>query len=159
MNKVEVGKVYKIKDNSKCGFAKNDNATHAKITKIDTDGVLNYDLLRDGKKVNTCYWCLKPEHLELEEKRLEYGHCEEGDIIVDEDGDESTIIKVLENGVWRTSLLSDEKNTAYFSTWKQIEAEDWEIKGQDLTDEDQKAIDRVKELAEEGRVDLVLKDK
>lgn len=64
------------------------------------------------------------------EKKLEYGYCEEGDVIVHEDGDEVEIIKVTEKGLWRVSWNS--KLEAYFETWEvvacKVEIGAWKIK-------------------------------
>ncbi len=52
------------------------------------------------------------------EKKLEYGYCEEGDVIVHEDGDTAEIIKVTEKGLWRVSWY--DKVEAYFCTWENV---------------------------------------
>jgi len=52
------------------------------------------------------------------EKKLEYGYCEEGDVIVDRDGDTAEIIKVTAEGLWRTDW--NVRVDAYFYTWVEV---------------------------------------
>lgn len=60
------------------------------------------------------------------EKKLEYGYCDEGDMVVHEDGDEVEIIKVTEEGLWKEEWR--ESGTAYFYTWEYVKARGWKIK-------------------------------
>jgi hypothetical protein len=64
------------------------------------------------------------------EKKLEYGYCEEGDVIVHEAWGEIEIIKVTEKGLWRVAWNCKEE--AYFDTWEEVAGGEkngtWKIK-------------------------------
>jgi hypothetical protein len=72
------------------------------------------------------------------EKRLEYGYCEIGDIIVDEDGNEFMILDVRERIVFLSEL--DDANTYGFAeTYIELEKNRYKIK-QDKPEDDIVAV-------------------
>lgn len=60
---IKVGNVYKVKDPLACGAFHTYNGDSIKITDIDIDGGLTYDILRGGKVVTNCSYCLNEKNL------------------------------------------------------------------------------------------------
>ena len=113
MSEVEVGKIYRVKEESraKCGNLRDENAKYVRIIDDYRRGrdCLAYDILNDNKeRVDGCFDCLKPEDLEeLESTKFKigdrvkcidesfgWGEVKVGDIGVVRDIQESGKIKV-----------------------------------------------------------------
>ena len=133
--KYKVGDVAKINEDSleECGLANRLKATHIKITEV-VDDYYYYGLLKNGERVGKCYGCFTDEHLEQVEKRLEYGYCDIGDILIDEYGQELTILdtrKIL----FDYSDPEDVDEHEGTLTYKEANVMGWKIKQVEVVEE------------------------
>jgi len=126
--KYKVGDVLKIKEDSleECGRARISKATHIQITEVGDENY-GYDVLKDGEKVDVCWNCFKDEHLAQVEKRLEYGYCDIGDIVIDAGGQEIIILDTRKLLFDYSSLDNADTHVGTF-TYKEAIANDWKIK-------------------------------
>jgi len=133
--KYKVGDVVKINEDSleECSTARESEGTHIEITRVG-DVIYHYDLLKDGERVGKCYGCFTDEHLAQVEKRLEYGYCDIGDILIDEYGQELTILdtrKIL----FDYSDPEDVDEHEGTLTYKEANVMGWKIKQVEVVEE------------------------
>jgi hypothetical protein len=92
------------------------NATHIKITDVDDNCNYSYGIFNGKKKLDTCYDCLKDEHLEPLEKT--WDTLEEGDVVVSKTGGQREVL-AIKGRVIILSIHNDFNSCSYHSFTKE----------------------------------------
>lgn len=121
--KYKIGDKLKVKKGceGKCGqYNDFTDPTHIQITEIlPSRDSYNYTIYKGNEELSTCSVCFKDEHLEPLEKT--WDTLEEGDILLDEDGDECEVL-----GICGRAILLE--RSGYFWTKEELIRDGYTIK-------------------------------
>lgn len=114
---IKVGSMYRIVRGmeNKCVIYESHGGTHIEITS-KSNGYLRYVIHNSYGEANNCFGCFKPEHL-LPMSPATFQELQVGDRVVDEDGDEYTVLVKLNDVV----LLSAADNSKATGVWFHVE--------------------------------------
>lgn len=112
LDEIKVGGRYRVADGGV--FCRNVDAKIGDVVEIEkvVSGGLYY---RNTRNNWSCFTCIKPEHLApLSDNPLD--NLAEGDVVVDEEKDERTVLYVLKPGLYIMSEWNEPKSAGYAVT-------------------------------------------